>query len=366
MRKKNSSKKRGEARSPRSVTSNEPSTEPKPFVFVLMPFDKQFADVYEFGIRNVARKLGAYAERLDEQNYEEGMLDRIFNQISKADVIVADMSGRNPNVFYEVGYAHALGKVVVLLTRKAEDIPFDLKHRHHIVYDGSAKDLTAKLTPRLRWALNESITKKGRALVSRISAWVGHTLLPTSFDANMFEFTGSFYAGSTDISIQLLLRNESEQSLTDVTHMYLFLADSPGIAPSEPHYYETDDDLLGSLDVFARSNRKRSSWSSYQSEIDGFVAVEEDARHGLVRQFRLPNAIAAIPPHAAELLRISFKLNRDHVGYHGPARLRIHTSAGAVDFYFRINVKYFKESPAMSPEQQSTQQAAPPDDDVKG
>ena len=91
-------------------------TKPKPIVFVLMTFDKAFTDVYQLGIKVACDKAGAYAERLDEQLFGESMLQRIYNQIAKADVIVADMTGRNPNVFYEVGYAHALGKVVILLT----------------------------------------------------------------------------------------------------------------------------------------------------------------------------------------------------------------------------------------------------------
>src|SRR5256885_5608136 len=64
---------------------------PKPFVFVLMPFDSSFDDIYKFGIKGAADDVGAYAERVDEQLFVDGILDRIFNQISKADVIVADM-----------------------------------------------------------------------------------------------------------------------------------------------------------------------------------------------------------------------------------------------------------------------------------
>lgn len=56
------------------------STLPKPFVFVLMPFDSKFDDIYKFGIKGAANEIGAYAERLDEQLFTEGMLDRIFNQ----------------------------------------------------------------------------------------------------------------------------------------------------------------------------------------------------------------------------------------------------------------------------------------------
>ncbi|MCZ7382683.1 MAG: hypothetical protein O8C64_14075 [Candidatus Methanoperedens sp.] len=132
------------------------STAPKPFIFVLMPFDEKFNDAYKFGIKGAAEDVGAYAERVDEQIFTEGILDRIFNQISKADVIVADMTGRNPNVFYEVGYAHALGKIVLLLTQNAEDIPFDLKHRPHIVYGGKIETLRNKLTERLIWAIDKS------------------------------------------------------------------------------------------------------------------------------------------------------------------------------------------------------------------
>ena len=131
-------------------------TTPKPFVFVLMPFQKEFDDTYKFGIKGAAEEAGAYAERVDEQMFVEGILDRIYNQINKADVIVADMTDQNPNVFYEVGYAHALGKVVLLLTRNADDIPFDLKHRPHIVYGGSIDKLKTELVERLKWAVSES------------------------------------------------------------------------------------------------------------------------------------------------------------------------------------------------------------------
>src|ERR1041384_2230704 len=95
---------------------NLPNTRPKPFVFVLMPFASDFDDVYRLGIKPACEKAGAYAERVDEQLFQESILQRVYNQIAKADVIVSDMSGKNPNVFYETGYAHALGKPVILLT----------------------------------------------------------------------------------------------------------------------------------------------------------------------------------------------------------------------------------------------------------
>src|SRR5689334_19638765 len=102
-------------------------TAPKSFVFVLMPFSSDFNDVYQLGIKEACREAGAYCERVDEQIHDGSILQRIYNQIAKADVVVADMTNRNPNVFYEVGYSHALNKKTILLTKNSDDIPFDLK-----------------------------------------------------------------------------------------------------------------------------------------------------------------------------------------------------------------------------------------------
>jgi hypothetical protein len=129
------------------------TTTPKPFVFVLMPFDASFDDVYKLGIKPAAEGAGAYCERIDEQIFAESILQRIYNQITKADLIVADMTGRNPNVFYEVGYAHAIGKTAILLTRNADDIPFDLKHYPHIIYGGSITGLKDDLGKRIAYHL---------------------------------------------------------------------------------------------------------------------------------------------------------------------------------------------------------------------
>jgi len=111
------------------------STQPKPFCFVLMPFAGSFTDIYNLGIKDTCEAAGAYCERVDEQVYQGNILDRVYNQIAKADFIIADMTGKNANVFYEVGYAHAIGKSTILLTQNNDDIPFDLKHFPHVVYN---------------------------------------------------------------------------------------------------------------------------------------------------------------------------------------------------------------------------------------
>jgi hypothetical protein len=118
-------------------------------IFVLMPFASEFGDVYMLGIREVAEKLGFAVDRADDIEHNENILDVIQKSIRQCDVVIADMSGRNPNVFYEIGYAHALGRPTILLCRKGDNVPFDLQSINYIGY-ASIIDLRERLEKRLR------------------------------------------------------------------------------------------------------------------------------------------------------------------------------------------------------------------------
>ena len=99
-----------------------------------MPFHDDFLNVYRYGIRAAFEDVRdrVYCQRVDEQEYDGLVIDRIYNQIQCADYLVADMTGLNANVFYEVGYAHALQKKVILLAQSHADIPFDLNQYPHM------------------------------------------------------------------------------------------------------------------------------------------------------------------------------------------------------------------------------------------
>lgn len=119
-----------------------------PHIFVVMPFADEFTDVYVLGIRDVAEKMGFAVQRADDIEHNSNILDVIQEHIRRSDVVVADMTGRNANVFYEIGYALALERPTVLICRKGETIPFDLQAINHICY-GSIVDLKDRLEKRL-------------------------------------------------------------------------------------------------------------------------------------------------------------------------------------------------------------------------
>ena len=151
-------------------------TKPKPFVFVLMPFEDKFTEIYQLGIKTACENVGAYCERVDEQLFNESILARIYKEIYKADIIISDMTSRNANVFYETGYAHALNKQVILLTQNADDIPFDLKHYPHIVYEGKIIKLRDQLEQRIQWCIENPGDKLASVDVN-LEIFINQTLI---------------------------------------------------------------------------------------------------------------------------------------------------------------------------------------------
>ena len=121
----------------------------KPSVFVIMPFGEHFNDLYTLGIKAAIEAVGADCERVDEQIFTESILQRVYHQIARADIVVAEVSEPNRNVFYEVGYSHALGKTTILVKREAVDIPFDLKDYPHVIYGESIPALKTQLRARV-------------------------------------------------------------------------------------------------------------------------------------------------------------------------------------------------------------------------
>ena len=98
-----------------------------------MPFDQEFDEVYQV-IRETVEKHSYACIRADERYLVGPIMDDVHDQIGSADLIVADLTGRKPNVFYEVGYAAALGKPVIQIAQTSSDLPFDIQHLRTFAY----------------------------------------------------------------------------------------------------------------------------------------------------------------------------------------------------------------------------------------
>lgn len=114
--------------------------------FVMQPFASPLGDYYDKIYRPAIEKAGLRAIRADADIFHTGkIMDQVWSGINAARVLVAELTSRNPNVFYELGLAHALKKPVVLVSAREEDVPFDLQHIRVIYYDTSDPFWGAKL-----------------------------------------------------------------------------------------------------------------------------------------------------------------------------------------------------------------------------
>ncbi|MGY4573625.1 hypothetical protein [Bradyrhizobium sp. USDA 3256] len=136
--------------------------------FVLMPFGAPIGDYYSQIYEPAIRKAGLRPVRADADIFGTGkIIDQIWAGINSAKVLVAELTNRNPNVFYELGLAHALDKPVVLISSNEGDVPFDLKHIRVIYYNVSDPFWGEKLIEKVAENILSALTNPEEAVFKR-------------------------------------------------------------------------------------------------------------------------------------------------------------------------------------------------------
>ncbi|MCK4430865.1 MAG: hypothetical protein KAW19_06135 [Candidatus Aminicenantes bacterium] len=120
--------------------------------FVLMPFRLPFNSYYPAIFKPALEAAGYTVTRADDLFTPRPIMLDIQKSILEADLLLCEMSDRNPNVFYELGLAHAIGKPAILISRKEDDIPFDLRHLRVILYDYTEAGWESKLRDNIKAA----------------------------------------------------------------------------------------------------------------------------------------------------------------------------------------------------------------------
>jgi len=108
----------------------------------MMPFDSAFDTVYN-SIREAADNAGLRCRRADDIWENAAIIQDVVSLIDRSRIVICDCTGRNPNVFYEAGIAHTLGRDVILITQSEHDIPFDLRHLRYVRYLNNGEGRTA-------------------------------------------------------------------------------------------------------------------------------------------------------------------------------------------------------------------------------
>lgn len=124
-----------------------------PKCFVISPFGDPFDDYYEKVYKPAIEGANLEAERGDEVYGTGAIIDDIFNSIIESAVILCEVTGKNPNVNYELGIAHALRKPAIIITQNINDVPFDYRHLRVVTYDQKKVDWSQQL----RQAISKTI-----------------------------------------------------------------------------------------------------------------------------------------------------------------------------------------------------------------
>jgi hypothetical protein len=125
-------------------------------VSVMMPFDAAFTPVY-VAIQRSCADAGLRSLRVNDIWEEAAIIQDVFGLLFRSRIVVADFSGRNPNVMYETGIAHTLGRPVIPLSQSFDDVPFDLRHHRVLKYFPNTEGLAA-----MQAALTERLTTLSR------------------------------------------------------------------------------------------------------------------------------------------------------------------------------------------------------------
>lgn len=120
-----------------NTTNEEIDIEDSSTVFVIMPFNKDFNDVWKGGIEKAAKNEGYKPIRVDMLHKSSNITDDIIESIKKCKISIVDVSTNNPNVMFELGFTIALNKPNIIISQSVEYLPFDIRNIRTILYDNT-------------------------------------------------------------------------------------------------------------------------------------------------------------------------------------------------------------------------------------
>jgi len=104
-------------------------------VFMVMPFAHTFTPLYTDHIKPLVEKKDLAIKRGDDFFAQQAIMSDVWSAINSSKLVIVDCTGKNANVFYELGIAHTLGRPTIMITQSIDDIPFDIRHLRMIVYE---------------------------------------------------------------------------------------------------------------------------------------------------------------------------------------------------------------------------------------
>ena len=290
--------------------------------FVIMDFDPEFDAIYSNLIRPSLEQAGFEVNRADSLINQQNILKDIIRQIYRADLIVAELTALNPNVFYELGIAHALRKRTVLLTQSVEDLPFDLRSYRVIAYSirfdeigklGEALVEIAEKTktdtidfgnPVIDFLSTDESKNKQLEAVEPVPNIVSSSHAEAEEEKGLWDFVvegETAMQQATDIIKRLheATREIGERMVSRTTEVELIK--KSGIAGSSAKMYKLVE--LTASEIFAYSDKMESELPELHSDWETF----SESVSGMIRttKIKTPEDLAVVQQLREQLLTLS-------------------------------------------------------------
>lgn len=147
----------------KTLKTNSPVT-----CFIIMPFRAELEPVRDVVKETVERQSNGIAFRADDTFHPGNVIDQVKESIAKADFCVVDVTGANPNVLWEAGYAHALNKPVIQIGQDTSNLPFDIRALRTLQY--SLPELSEAIRAKRETFFHGALTKAVHAVVLRLKS----------------------------------------------------------------------------------------------------------------------------------------------------------------------------------------------------
>ena len=140
-------------------------------IAAILPVGKLYDRVFAGALAAAAAEAGSAIARVEPEFSATGKLGAVCQELELADLIVADITARNPHVMYLAGYAHGTGREVLFIAQHGEDFPFDLAKHRAIFYGGDLEFLKAEFRSHLLGEEKFSAPKSADAREQFLSAF---------------------------------------------------------------------------------------------------------------------------------------------------------------------------------------------------
>ena len=204
---------------------------PADLCFVIMQFGGFFDTYYEKIYIPAIRATDLAPKRVDDLYRPSAIINDIWEYTNKAKVILADLTGKNSNVFYELGLAHALAKPAILVTENINDVPFDLRSLRILEYNKNLPDWSTQLRENIESAIKATLASPGSSLLpffrrtgsSTPSSWMEVDPASTIYRGKAL---GADYVRALKVISKLYERGTHDDEIISVVSIGLGVVDS--------------------------------------------------------------------------------------------------------------------------------------------